>query len=126
MKRFIALFLCLGLLGCAQFSAVQEAFAPRPNPITQETLTKAENSFILALVALGTYKQLCAEKQIDRSCRARVEYLQKTYTRPAKPILKNLRKFVDDNDQVNALTALNTLTQITNDLKRETPITGAH
>ncbi len=131
-KALLVLFMVstLSLGGCTkQFEvlqiAVQEALTPRTNPITQADLHEVEKGLVVAATGLNLYKQLCIRKAIDISCRETIAYLQKTYTRPAKIVLANLRKFVKENNQVSALSAYNTLKQIMDDLKRETPAIGA-
>lgn len=128
MKQILALTLVIFLAGCAglqnSIDLAQEAFTPRPNPITHEQLYEVENGMVIAVTGLNVYKKLCIRKVIDRSCRDTVAHLQ-TYTRKAKPILVNLRKFVKENDQVNAPIAYATIKQTLADLKRETPVIGA-
>jgi hypothetical protein len=123
MKQIIAIALSLSLTACS-LEFTNPLLVSTPNPITQKELYQVESGLIVATEGLIVYKQLCIRKAIDRSCRDVVAHLQ-AYTRGAKPVLKNLRIFVRNNDQVNALIAYNTLKQITEDLKRETPVVGA-
>lgn len=123
MKKLVTILFAFTLFGCAELSTLQELFTVRPNPITPEMLYEVESGMIVAVTGLNVYKKLCIRKVIDQSCRGTVEHLQ-SYTKKAKPVLVNLHKFVNENDQVNALTAYKTIKQITEDLKRETPTIG--
>lgn len=118
MKHVIAIALALTLTACSGLSNL--LLKSTPNPITKTELYQVESGLIVATEGLIVYKQLCVRKAIDRSCRDVVAHLQ-TYTRAAKPVLKNLRIFVKNNDQINAVIAYNTIKQITDDLKKETP-----
>lgn len=126
MKRLLPLLFALTLMGCSvgeNLALVNDAFTLRPNPITQDMLTDIEKSATVAFIGLTSYKQFCVRKIIDQSCRGVVERLQ-VYTRQAKPLLKNLRNFVDNDDQVNAPIAYARVKTLIEDLRRETPTVG--
>lgn len=78
------------------------------NPVTAKELYEVENGLVLAVVSLNVYKDKCIRKEIDRSCRVTIAKLQ-VYTRKAKPLIVNLRKFVRENDQVNAKVVFNSV-----------------
>lgn len=126
MKTVIALCLAVMLSGCsATLETINVALTDRPNPVTKQMLYNLEQSLVVATTGLLVYKRLCIKKAIDQSCRGTVEYLQ-GYTRQAQPVLVNLRKFVKEKDEVNAIDAYRTLKQIVDDLNRQTPtITAA-
>lgn len=105
--------LALSLGACASLGSIGESVLKLPagvltestqNPVTPTMLYQVENGLTLAISAALSYKRLCAAKQIDQSCREVVRKMQ-GYTRQAKPILRELRAFVRNNDQVNAQVA---------------------
>jgi hypothetical protein len=115
MKRLLlAIVLILPLTGCA---GLAESVFNLPtgvltksiqNPVTTKQLYEIENGLVIAVVALNVYKDKCIRKEIEQSCRNTVRRLQ-TYTRKAPPLIKSLRSFVRENDQVNARVVFNSL-----------------
>lgn len=108
----IAAYLCLS--GCAGNSILQGGSSfttPINNPVTPTMLYEAENVFTIAVTGALSYKNLCVRKLVPDSCRNVVGVLQ-SYSRQAKPMLVTLRRFVRDNDQVNAVTVYNSVRQL--------------
>lgn len=119
MTRFIrttivSLVLLAPLGGCA--SLIESAVgAPQgvltasvQNPVTKETLFRVENGLRVAVVGLQTYKNYCEQRPVGDQCDAVVARLQ-TYSRRARPLVRQLRIFVRKNDQVNAKVVFSTL-----------------
>jgi hypothetical protein len=63
------------------------------------------------LVALRAYKKACAAGSADIHCRDNVAQIQ-VYTRQIRPLVNQLRDFVDHNDQINASVVYNQLTAL--------------
>ena len=106
-KVLIAIVLAVSMAGCAQLQgAFQAVTANYSNPVTPRMLYDIENSLTVAVSGLLAYKQACITKVVPASCRTIIANLQ-VYTRKAKPVLVQLRAFVKNNDQVNAVVAYN-------------------
>lgn len=82
------------------------ACATVPNPVTKDTLNTAESAAVVVFVGLNAYKQSCIRRVIPQTCQTVIRNIQ-TYTLQLPPVLDDLRKFVKENDQVNALIAYN-------------------
>lgn len=119
-KLVIAITLALGISGCAQIDNVQKvltfATMSTQNPVTREMLYAAENGMIVVVSGLNTYKRACVAKVINQSCRGVIERIQ-VYTRQIPPLLVSARKFVKENDQINARIVYNTLVQLVADAR---------
>lgn len=120
MKKIaLAIVLAFSLAGCAGqsiFHGGPSITATISNPVTPTMLYEVENAITVAFVGLNTYKRACVAKTIDQSCRGVIQKLQ-VYTRKLPPVLKNLRAFVRNNDQINAITAYNTIRQLLSDFQ---------
>lgn len=113
-KLFAVIILAFCLTGCADKSVFQggtSLIAPIENPITITRVYQLESALLAVVTGLNAYKRLCVSKTIDQSCRGVIKTLQ-SYIRRVKPILKSLRAFVRNNDQVNAITAFNAVRQL--------------
>ncbi len=113
-KLALTILLALSLSGCAGQSVFNGGFsitAPITNPVTPTMLFQAESAAAAIFTGLNAYKRVCISKTIDQSCRSVIVKLQ-TYTRRLPPVLKSLRAFVKNNDQVNAITAFNAVRQL--------------
>lgn len=123
MKKLILVaVLALGLGGCQQVQKLADFTSAIvvgiSNPITENELYALENSMIVAFAGLNTYKRACINNVIPSSCRRVIQKLQ-VYTRRLPAALATLRKFVKENDQVNARVAYDTFIQLWNDFKGE-------
>lgn len=118
-KIILSLVLALSVAGCNLSGALQSVSlvtASYTNPVTPDMLNNAENGAIIVFSALKVYKQTCIAGTIPASCRQVIASVQ-VYTRRLPQALRDLRVFVRNNDQVNAVTAYNTLIQIMSDFK---------
>ncbi len=107
--RVLVISLALVLAGCAGKSVLQggsSLTASINNPVTPSMLYDAQNALVVAVSGALAYKRLCIQKAVPSSCRAVIQRLQ-TYTRKAKVYLADARKFVKENDQINAIQAYN-------------------
>lgn len=128
MKRIvIVLALTLSLGACAQLQTLQNvakfATATITNPVTKEMEAQIELGFDAALQILLSYRRACIAGTADVNCRRNIEIIQ-PYTRQAKPLIAQLRSFVDNNDQVNATVAYNQLVALYGNLKRSAAEVG--
>jgi uncharacterized protein YceK len=126
-KIALALILSLSLAGCAQLQTLQNiaksATATITNPVTKEMEAQIELGFDAALQILLSYRRACIAGTADVNCRRNIEVIQ-PYTRQAKPLIAQLRSFVDNNDQVNATVAYNQLVALYGNLKRSAAEVG--
>lgn len=120
-KTLIVLALAVSLGGCAQLQALRGgitiATASIVNPVTKEKEAQIELAGNAAINALQAYKAACKNGVADKSCKANVAAIQ-TYTRQIPPLLDQLRSFVDNNDQVNALVVYDQLTTLYANVKK--------
>lgn len=120
MKKVLILVLALGLGACEPFDRFASVIGPATvgieQPISRDTLADVESGFIVVFAALNAYKESCVRKVIPQSCRNVIEQMQ-AYTVMLPPLIRNLRMFVKNNDQVNALTVYRTVTGLMDDLK---------
>jgi hypothetical protein len=113
MKRILlALTLSLSLAGCANLQAITEGISLATksiaNPVTPADEAQVEVAIGAAIDLLKAYKQACAQGTADVHCRANVAQIQ-AYTIQIKPLIGQLRSFVDNNDQINAAVVYNQL-----------------
>lgn len=119
MKRIIiALFLSLSVAGCAGMpsleslkTAVHFGTASVANPVTPTRLNQMENGLKVLFAGLNAWKRSCVQGIIPEVCKQQIRTVQ-VYTLQIKPYLAELRSFVKNNDQVNAVTVFNELTGI--------------
>lgn len=131
MRFAIAAAVALSLAGCAALDPGGVSIlkggssftAPIQQPITRKMYRNVSNSLILVAVGLNIYKSKCEAGSIDASCEAAIAKIQ-GYTQQAKPVLKNLRIFVRQNDQVNARVAYNTITGLLADIRTTAAANG--
>lgn len=109
-KILTTVLLVLSLTGCAQLQAViqagQFATATVTNPVTPARLYEVENGMILAFAALNGYRAACLKGAADVNCRANILAIQ-AYTKRIPPLLAQVRVFVRNNDQINAVVVYN-------------------
>lgn len=120
-KTILALALVTSLGGCAQLQAIQGgisiATASITNPVTKTKEAEIEIALDAAINALQAYKSACSAGSADKNCKANVAAVQ-VYTRQAKPMIIQLRSFVDNNDQVNAVVVYNQLNTLYANIKQ--------
>ena len=121
MKRLVlALTVVFALGGCAQLQTLQNvakfATATITNPVTKEMEAQIELGFDAGVQILLAYRRACIAGTADKNCRRNIEVIQ-PYTRQAKPLIAQLRSFVDSNDQVNAVVVYNQLVTLYGNLK---------
>jgi hypothetical protein len=81
------------------------------NPVTRDTLLRVESGLRIAVAGLQTYKNYCEGRPVGDRCDAVVVQLQ-SYSKRARPLVRQLRVFVRKNDQVNAGVVFTTLKEI--------------
>lgn len=120
MKRiFIVIALALSVSGCINpFELLTQSTASISNPVTPVMLYEVENAATVAFAGLNAYKRSCVELVLPQNCRGIIKKIQ-VYTRKLPPTLTQLRKFVRNNDQVNAVIAYNVAMGIITEFKKE-------
>jgi hypothetical protein len=125
MKKIIAvLILSVSLSGCAgtmeKLQAVSAGLSlitkSIANPVTKNEEAQIELAGDAVIDALRAYKKACEDGAVDKNCRANVAQIQ-VYTRQIKPLVAQLRTFVDKNDQLNASVVYNQLTDLYKNVK---------
>jgi hypothetical protein len=120
-KLLLVIPLALALAGCGTTSVFQggtSLTATVANPVTPAMLYQVENGAIVAFSGLNAYRDACIAKTavVYPKCRTVIPQLQ-VYTRQIPGPLKEVRKFVRANDQVNAITAYNTVRALLDQFK---------
>lgn len=123
MKRLgFILCLCLPLAvgGCTTLSnigtGIDIATASIANPVTKTKETQIELAIDAAIVALKGYRTACIQHTADKNCRANIVAIQR-YTRQMPPLLTQLRGFVDNDQQLNAVAVYNQLVNLYTNFK---------
>lgn len=121
MRKYLAIvFVALSLGGCAQLSAVSGGLSlitkTVQNPVTDQELYQIEASIRILTEALLTYRRACINGSADLRCRENIAAIQ-PYTRQVPTLLTQLRLFVRNNDQINAVVIYNQLTQLYTNVK---------
>lgn len=117
MKRIIALVLvAFTLSACgpqleALKTAVKFGAASVQNPVTKDRLREVEAGVTILFVGLNAWRSSCVRGLIPDTCEQQIRTVQ-IYTMQIPPYLKELRRFVRQNDQVNAVVVFNELTSI--------------
>lgn len=109
-KVALVFLLSFSVAGCTTVNPVglwNTATASMQNPVSKQTLYNFENGMIVAFAGLNAYKRTCVSGAIPASCKQVIANLQ-VYTRKIPGVLMQVRAFVKNNDQVNAITAFNT------------------
>lgn len=130
MRRLIASLAVVALLGgCAQLqsigTAIQLGTASIANPVTKTREAQIEAGFDAALQLLLAYRRECIAGHADTHCRGNIALVQ-PYTRQAAVLIKQLRSFVDTNDQVNAIVVYNQLVALYGDMKSVAATAGVN
>lgn len=116
MKKAIGvLILSLSLGACAQLQAIGTGISLATktitNPVTKTEEAQIELSGDIIIQGLLTYKRACIAGNADKNCKSNIAQIQ-AYTRQIKPLVAQLRSFVDNNDQINASVVYNQLTAL--------------
>lgn len=127
MKKIALIVLLAAAVGgwspgsCIPEQIFQASTASIANPVTKDMLNGAENGGILIFAGLRAYKKACVDQVVPQSCRGVIQRIQ-VYTRKLRHpdgsgILADLRSFVKNNDQVNAVIAYNAAMQLMTDIR---------
>lgn len=116
MRKYLAIVLvALSLGGCAQLQAVSGGLSlitkSVTNPVTENELYQIEASLTILVKGLVAYRRACLAGNADKHCRANILAIQ-PYTKEVEVYLPMLRKFVRENDTLNAANMYNTLTTL--------------
>ena len=120
-KLAFVVLMAFGLSGCAGLNL---AFQSTTNPVTKTMLYEVENGMTIAFAGLNTYRRSCDQGLIPVSCKATLAKIR-VYTIQIPPLLKALRTFVKNNDQVNATVVFNQLTDLIGIVKSKAAAGGA-
>lgn len=123
-KILLVAALSFSLTGCAGFTeklqiigqGISLATKSIANPVTKNEEAQIELALDAVIDALRAYKQACKDGAVDKNCAANVAQIQ-VYTRQIKPLVIQLRTFVDNNDQLNASVVYNQLTSLYTNVK---------
>lgn len=114
----MAIVLALG--GCAQLQAIGTAVklgtASVTNPITPVREAQIEAGFDAAVQLLLVYRRNCIAGRADVHCKQNIRMIQ-PYTIRAQALLPQLRRFSDQNDQINAVVVFNQLSALYADMQ---------
>lgn len=119
-KLILAIAFAFSVAGCA---TVQNLTATVTNPVTPQMLYDVENGLVVVFAGLNTYRTSCIRKLIPSSCRDVIATMQ-PYTRILPPMLVGVRGFVNNNDQVNAITAYNAIVGLVSNMKATAKANG--
>lgn len=129
MKRYLAIgLLAFSLGGCATLptihaieTAIQLGTATIANPVTKQRLYQIEQAITIVFVGLNTWKDQCKARTIPASCRDQIAHVQ-IYTRQLPIYLKQLRTFVKNDDQINAILVFNRVTETISAVKAQAAV----
>lgn len=128
-KLSLVLAVSLSLGGCAALQKIETAVSVGTtsiaNPVTRERLNQLENIAILVFSGLDGWKQACINGAIPASCKAQIASVQ-VYTRKIPPYLIQLRLFVKNNDQVNAIVVYNNVMDLISTVKAQAATSGVN
>jgi len=116
MKRLLAAIVVACsiafLTGCADLQAITGGISLATksvaNPVTRDDEAKIEVALNAAFDILNAYKKACVAGTADVNCVTNIRQIQ-GYTIRIKPLMAQLRSFVDNNDQINAAVVYNQL-----------------
>jgi hypothetical protein len=118
--RKIVLLLALVLGGCTAIkdagTAVSVATTSVTNPVTKDRLAQIEIAANIPLTGLVVYRRACIKGVADSHCRANIAVIQ-AYTRQLPPYITQLRGFVNNNDQINAVVIYDQITALLTKVK---------
>lgn len=130
MKRFVlGALVALSLGGCAQLETAGTLLSLSTksvaNPVTKDELYRVEAGIQLVFTALSAYKRSCAQGLVDVKCKDNIRAIQ-VYTLRVPPLLRQLRGFVRNDDQINAVVVYNQLTLLITNLKADAAQRGVN
>ena len=106
----LSIGIALSVAGCAQMKAISTGIslstASIANPVDKTKEAEIELAATSAFTVLNTYRRSCLAGTADNNCKDNIRQIQ-PYVRQLKPLMAQLRDFVDHNDQVNAVVAYN-------------------
>lgn len=121
-RFLLVVAIVLGVSGCAQvqkaFDIYSVATTTIANPVTPERLHAFEASLELVFLGLNTYRRNCLAGNIPQSCHQVIAKLR-TYTRRVPGYLDRLRRFVRNNDQVNAAIVYQEISSLVSEIRQE-------
>lgn len=130
-KLLVICAVAFSLGGCAQiqdfvgkFQNIADfATATVDNPVTPAKLKKAEAATLVIFKAMNLWRDSCAQRLINDGCVKQIAAVQ-VYTRQIPPYLTQVRQFVKENDQVNAVVVYNSLTNLIKLVKAQVSANG--
>ena len=126
-KLLLVIPLALMLGACSTLqnigTAISVGTASIANPVTKTRLNQIESTLSLVFAGLDTWRSSCAQGLIPAVCRTQIAEVQ-VYTRQIPHYLAQLRVCVKNNDQINAITAVNSLTALISDIKSQASASG--
>lgn len=126
-KIILAIALSLSLSGCLTLQQVETAVhfgtVSVANPVTPTRLNQMENGLKVLFAGLNAWKRSCVQGLIPDVCKQQIKTVQ-VYTLQLKPYLAELRSFVKNNDQVNAVVVFNELTGIISTVRAKAAESG--
>ncbi len=128
----VALSATVALGGCAQVQefisnaekVITIGTATVDNPITKKRLDQLELGLTVIFTGLNSWRTACIQNLIPASCDQQINAVQ-VYTRQLPPYLAQARKFVKNNDQVNARVVWNQMADIITIVKARAAAGGA-
>ena len=126
-KLLLVIALATSLGGCAELrnigTAISLGTTTITNPVTPTRLNQMESAITVVFAGLQAWKKSCVEGLIPASCKAQIAQVQ-VYTRQIPPYLTQLRTFVKNNDQVNAVTVFNQVVTLADIIKSQAAAGG--
>ncbi len=128
MRKALVLLIVMAISGCAQLSNVETAIqlgtASVANPVTKSRLNQMEQATEIVFVGLNAWKKACVNGVLPATCRQQIRAAQ-VYTMQIPPYLADLRRFVKNNDQINAQAVWNSTMDIIATVKAQAAAGGA-
>ena len=126
-KLLLVSLLAASLGGCAQLKAVGTAISlgttSITNPVTKDRLNQMEAAITIVFTGLEAWRKSCEQGLIPASCKGQINAVQ-VYTRQIPPYLTQLRSFVKNNDQVNAVAVFNQIVTLADTIKSQAAAGG--
>jgi predicted nucleic acid-binding Zn ribbon protein len=130
MRKLLAVCLVtLSLGGCAKLQELTDKFqniadfATVSNPVTPAKLKQVESGALLVFKGMNLWRKSCEQRLINESCIKQINAVQ-VYTRQISPYLDQVRQFVKNNDQVNAVVVYNELVGLIKTVKAQVAANG--